>query len=463
MKGRRSLRLVMERFGEQLPQIVTPPPGPRSGELQARLERCEAPNLTIPGMAIVWEEAAGSNVRDADGNVYIDLTAAFGVAGVGHRNPRVVAAVQQQAALLLHAMGDVYASDQRVALEERLCALAPMPDARCFLATGGAEAVEIAIKTATLATGRPGVLAFGGGYHGLTLGALAATSRDWFRQPFTAHLSPAVIHLPYPYPYRFAGDEQACLEAALSRVADLLARPAAQPAPIGAVLVEPIQGREGEIVPPAGWLRGLRRLCDEAGILLIADEIFTGFGRTGRLFAVQHEDVIPDLICLGKGMTGGVPLAACVGRAELMAAWSVAGEPLHTATFMGNPLGCAAAQSAIAEIEERGLVARAASLGERLRAALEKLAARHALIGQVRGRGLMIGIELVTDRVTKPPATEAAWQLMAACQRRGVLVLAGGMFGNVLSITPPFVISEAQIDAALEIIDAALEEVERAG
>ncbi|HEY1015060.1 MAG TPA: aspartate aminotransferase family protein, partial [Herpetosiphonaceae bacterium] len=327
----------MTEFATLPPEIRTAVPGPRSLALLERLARAEAPGLTLPG-GIVWAEAEGANVIDADGNRFVDLTAAFGVAGIGHRNPRVAAAVERQAAQLLHGMGDVYAHEARVALAERIVALAPVDDGRVFLAGGGAEAVEIALKTAALATGRPGVLAFSGAYHGLTFGALAPTSRDAFRSPFLAHLSPHVVRAPYPYPFRWPGSGDGAAES-LAQVAALLAAP--RETPIGAVLVEPVQGREGEIVPPDGWLRGLRQLCDEHGALLIADEIFTGWGRTGRLWGVDHDGVRPDLICVGKGMTGGLPLAACVGRAELMEAWRVEGEPLHTATFMGHPLGCA--------------------------------------------------------------------------------------------------------------------------
>jgi 4-aminobutyrate aminotransferase/(S)-3-amino-2-methylpropionate transaminase len=429
-----------------LPEIVTPPPGPRSRELIARLSHAEAPGLTLPG-GVVWAEATGANVVDVDGNRYIDLSAAFGVAGVGHRNQRVVAAVQQQSERLLHGMGDVYAHAARVELVETIACLAPMPDARVFLAGGGAEAVEIALKTATLATGRPGVLAFTGAYHGLTYGALAPTSRAAFRDPFAAQLSTNVVRAPYPYPYRWDGDGD-CAAHSLAEAADLLGR---NPQ-VGAVIVEPIQGREGEIVPPEGWLAGLRRLCDEHGVLLIADEIFTGWGRTGRLWAVDHEGVIPDLICVGKGMTGGLPLAACIGRAELMERWRVEGEPLHTATFMGHPLGCVGALAAIAELQERDLIARCATVGAELKARLAELAERSPQIGEVRGRGLMLGLELVRDRASRTPDPELAYQVALAAQARGILLLGGGMYGNVLSITPPFVIAAAQLDYALAVL-----------
>lgn len=435
-----------------MPEILVPPPGPRSQAWLERLNGAEAPGLTLPG-GVVWAEAVGANVLDVDGNRYIDLTAAFGVAGVGHRNPRVVAAIQSQSERLLHGMGDVYAHEARIQLVETIARLAPLPDARVFLAGSGAEAVEIALKTAVLATGNAGIVAFTGGYHGLTFGALAPTSRDAFRDPFAAHLSPNIIRAPYAYSYRWptAGD---CMDESLAETARLL--DTAHPAPLGAVLVEPVQGREGEIVPPPGWLRGLRQLCDERNLVLIADEIFTGWGRTGSLWGVDHDGVQPDVICVGKGMTGGLPLAACIGRADLMEAWRVVGEPLHTATFMGHPLGCAGALAAIAELQERELIQRSARLGEDILARLRAVATRCQSMGEVRGRGLMIGIELVQDRSTRTPHPDLACRVTLECQKRGVLLLGGGMYGNVLSITPPFVITEEQVAYALAVLEDVL-------
>ena len=439
--------------GKQLAEMIVPPPGPRSLALLGRLAQAEAPGLTLPG-GVVWAEAVGANVLDVDGNRYIDLTAAFGVAGIGHRNPRVVAAVQAQSERLLHGMGDVFAHEARVELVETLARLAPMSDARVFLAGGGAEAVEIALKTATLATGKSGVLAFTGAYHGLTFGALAPTSRAAFRDPFAAHLSANTVRAPYPYAYRWPTAD--CAAESLAQTADLLR---ANPT-IGAVIVEPIQGREGEIVPPAGWLPGLRALCDQHQIVLIADEIFTGWGRTGSLWAVDHDGVVPDLICVGKGMTGGLPLAACVGRAALMGAWRVEGEPLHTATFMGHPLGCVGALAAIAELHDQRLIERCARLGEYTLKRLQQFAADCPQIGEVRGRGLMLGIELVQDQTSKTPAPPLAFRVVQECQQRGVLLLGGGMYGNVLSLTPPFVITEEQLDWALREIETVLRTID---
>jgi 4-aminobutyrate aminotransferase-like enzyme len=428
-------------LGDFLPRMIAPPPGPRSRALSLSLAAAEAPGVNTlgPGGApsLLWEEAAGANVRDVDGNIYIDLTAGFGVAAVGHAHPRVVAAVRAQAGLLLHGLGDVHAHPLRVALAERLVRLAPVDDPQVFFSISGAEAVEIALKTALAATGRPGVLAFEPSYHGVTLGALAVTSRPAFRTPFAAHLHGHVHRLP------FACDPE--------RIAAVLAR--GDGGDIGALLVEPIVGREGVLVPPPGWLAALADLCRQAGVPLIADEVFTGFGRTGSMFAVEAEGVRPDLLCCGKALGGGVPIAAVLGRRELFRCWETAGEALHTSTFLANPLACAAALAVLDLLEEERLPARAAALGQRVGT---RLAALHApgasaaspVITAVRGRGLLWGIEFATAAMAK------AWTI--AARDRGVLLLAGGPEGRVAQIVPPLSITGEQLDAALDVLEDVL-------
>jgi acetylornithine/succinyldiaminopimelate/putrescine aminotransferase len=416
-------------FGDQLPRIVVPPPGPRSRELSADLRELEAPGVnTIQAgePSILWEEARGANVRDVDGNIYIDLTAGFGVAGVGHRHPRVVEAVQQQADRLLHALGDVHAHPLRVELARRLVSLAPVDDAQVFFAISGAEAVEIALKTALGATGRPGVVAFEPSYHGMTLGALAVTSRPEFRDPFAAHLHPHVRRLPF-------GVDLARLDEALST------------GEVGAVIVEPIVGREGVLIPPAGWLAGLADLCRHHGALLIADEIFTGFGRTGRLFAVEHEGVRPDILCCGKALGGGLPIAAVIARRDLFRCWETPGEARHTATFLANPLACAAALAVLEILQEENLAARATRLGEDLGHRLVAWTQRFPAVEEVRGRGLLWGIQFRSAKEAK------AWML--AAWSRGVLLLAGGPEGRVAQIVPPLSIWEEQLAGAMGILE----------
>lgn len=418
-------------FGDQLPEIAVPPPGPRSRELSAALREAEAPgvNTLVAGEpSILWQEARGANVRDVDGNIYIDLTSGFGVAAVGHRHPRVVEAVREQAGRLLHGLGDVHAHPLRVELARRLVRLAPVDDPQVFFAISGAEAVEIALKTALGATGRPGILAFEPSYHGMTLGALAVTSRDEFRAPFAAHLHGHVRRLPY-------GVRLEAIEAVLT-------------SDVGAVIVEPIVGREGVLIPPAGWLSGLAGLCRRNGTLLIADEIFTGFGRTGRLFAVEHEEVRPDILCCGKALGGGLPIAAVLARRELFRCWETPGEARHTATFLANPLACAAALAALDVLREEDLPSRAARLGPHLGARLAAWTERFPGVEEVRGRGLLWGIQLRTPDLAK------RWMLEA--WSRGVLLLAGGPEGRVAQIVPPLTIDEEQLAGAVTILEEAL-------
>ena len=396
----------------------------------------ESPNITYlaADFPVFWDHAIGCLVTDVDGNRFLDVTSAFGVVGVGHNHPRVVAAVQAQAAKLLHGMGDVHPSEVKVRLCERIAGLVPLPRAQTILGQNGGDAVEAALKTAMLATGRPGVLAFENGYHGLTYGALDVTARADFRGPFQAQLGGFTKHLPF-------GSSLAVIKEHLQ---------AHRP---GAVLAEPIQGRGGIVVPPPGWLRGLRELCTETGTLLILDEIFTGWGRTGSWFACQHEDVLPDILCIGKAMGGGLPISACVASAELMSVWGVStGEALHTSTFLGNPLACAAALTALDILEEEDLPNQAIVQGEVFVEGLRRLQADFPdLITEVRGRGLMLGLEMAS------PA--AALPLVPAALRAGLIVLPAGD-GRVLEFVPPLVITTEQIEWCLETMHALLTETQ---
>jgi 4-aminobutyrate aminotransferase/(S)-3-amino-2-methylpropionate transaminase len=414
------------------PALATAIPGPRSRALAERLARVESRNVTClaPEAPIFWERAAGANVWDVDGNRFVDLGAGFGVANAGHAHPRVVAAVRQQSGELLHGMGDVHPSALKVELLERLAALFPGgAPARAVLGSSGSDAVEIALKTAQLATGRAGVVAFEGAYHGLSLGALDATFRREFREPFAARLPHATVFA------RFGDAEDAARAARLSRV------------PIGAVLVEPIQGRGGERIPPDGFLAALRARCDREGWLLIVDEVYTGFGRTGRWFACEHEGVAPDLLCVGKGLASGMPISACIGTRAVMDAWpSSTGEALHTQTFLGHPPGCAAALASIAVLEDEKLVARAAELGDAALAQLRARLAGTSGIVEVRGRGLLLAIECDTP--------ERCFRASGDALRRGVIVVPSGESGGVLAITPPLSIDADALAGALDVLAA---------
>ena len=432
-------------FGEQLPDLRTEVPGPASRALADRLRRVESRNITRLDEhgPIFWDTAAGANVRDADGNVFIDLTAGFGVAAAGHANPAVVDAGSAQLQRLPHAMGDVHPAAAKVELLEKLAALAPGDLSVGILSANGSDAVESALKTALIATGRPGVVAFSGGYHGLGYGALAVTADERFRRPFRRQLYPGVRFAPFPTA------DGAGTEEALEAVRRAVGEAGSGDDPTGAVIVEPIQGRGGIRVPPDDFLPGLRGLCDELGLVLIADEVYTGFGRSGRWFACELWGVVPDLLVAGKAMAGGLPLSVVLGRPELMDAWPRStGEAIHTSTFLGNPVTSAMALAQIDQIERLGLVQRAAELGSELEARLESWV-RDDRIAGIRGRGLMRALAL---QGPEPSAKAAA--LAEEALQHGLIVLPEG---DVLALTPPLVITLQQLDHALELIGELLD------
>ncbi len=427
------------RRGDLLPRILHPAAGATTRRMARQLLAHEAPGintLDASGATRIWQEARGSNVLDVDGNRYIDLTSGFGVAAVGHRHPEVVRAVRHQAGSLLHGLGDVHAHPLRIELARELTRRAPIEDARVYFAVSGSDAVEIAVKTALLATGRSTLLAFEPAYHGLSFGALRLTSRSEFRRPFEGYFAARVETLPYG--------------CSVDRVEALLACREE----IAAAVVEPIAGREGVILPPPGWMQALQKTCRRHGVALIADEIFTGMGRTGRWFAVEHDGVAPDLLCCGKAMAGGLPIAAVVGRAALLQAWKRSGEALHTGTFVAQPLACAAALAVLRIMRAERLPQRAARLGKRVGRQLQNLSRRSAVVVAVRGRGLMWGIELVDRSV--------AHRLATALEHRGVLALVGGPEGRVLQLTPALTIARRQLDVALDILAACLATIDPA-
>lgn len=441
-----------------------------TGQALDWLRKYESRNVTFiepdGSWPIVWARAKGCRVWDLDGREYLDLTAAFGVAAAGHANSRVVKAGQRQMAQLPHAMGDVHPHLLKARLARELSRLTferwtnrPRPEksrtrptkpltGKTIFCNSGFEAVEAALKTARLATGRQGIVAFEGAYHGLGYGTLNATHREHFRGPFKSQLAGFGKFAAFPGSVRD-----------LDRVATVVRRLMAG-GDIGAVLVEPIQARGGINIPPLDFLPLLRRLCNERGALLILDEIYTGFGRTGQWFACEHSQTVPDLICLGKALTGGFPLSACIGRADLMdAAWPPSeGEAIHTSTFLGNPVGCAMALANLEEIAAKDLVAKSAANGRILLWGLEKLTSpAKGLEFEARGLGLMAGLEI--RRRNGEPATRASLAIVKRLLREGYVLLPEGAHANVISFTPPLVISRTQIGHATAALGRALGEV----
>ena len=444
-----------DTLGHRLPSVRTSPPGAASASLGERLRAVESRNVTHVSAEwpVFWEEARGANVRDADGNVYLDLTSAFGVALLGHAHPGVVAAVRKQAGKLLHGMGDVHPPSVKLRYLERLAAALPWPDARVVLSSTGSEAVETALKSALMATGRPGVLAFDGAYHGLTLGSLAATDRALFRAPFRTRLYGGVAFAPFPDPVRH-GAQAGTL--ALEAVERALVDGAPNGDPIGAVLVEPVQGRAGVRVSPDGFMATLSAVAREAGALVVADEIFTGMGRCGALLASERVGLSPDLVCLGKALGGGVPLSACVGPAGVMDAWPDSqGEAIHTSTFLGHPLACAAGLAVLDAMENEGTVARARRLGSELVMALRRALAGVEGVEEVRGLGLMVGIELARGAAAEPLAG-AGVRAAEAALAEGVLLLPAGARGHVVELTPPVDLTEEQLRFAVGVVARAV-------
>jgi 4-aminobutyrate aminotransferase-like enzyme len=443
-------------FGRQLPRVAVRPPGPLSRGLAERLRQVESRNVTWTGddFPVFWQSARGANVRDADGNVYLDLTAAFGVALAGHAPARVRRALRGQARKLIHGMGDIHPPEVKVELLERLAAESPWGETRTVLASTGSEAVEIALKTAVLHTGRSGVLAFEGAYHGLTLGALSVNARPYFREPFEDRLFGGVIFAPFPDPR----DGEPSRAHALAAVERALAVRSPEGHRIGAVLVEPVQGRAGVRIPPRGFLAELGERARAAGALVIADEVFSGAGRCGRFLASERTGLLPDLVCMGKALGGGLPLSACLGRRDVMDAWPDSpGEALHTSTFLGHPLA-SAASLAVFDLLERGLARRSRRLGAVLRRDLRIALEGVSGVGEVRGLGLLIGIELV-EADGRTPRVGAAVRVAEAALGEGLLLLPAGSEGHVVELTPPACLTREQVEFAVATLGRVIRRV----
>ena len=431
-------------------RMVTEIPGPRSREILERKARVVSDPLDIHVPAVI-DHGVGAGFTDVDGNTLLDFSGGLGCHLVGYSHPKVVEAVRRQAERFSHTDFSVIPYEVYVELAERLVTLTGIPEAKVALFNAGAEAVENAVKFARAATGRSGVLCFEGGFHGRTLLAMTLTSRYKPYKSGFGPFAPEVHRLPYPYPYRSAHPDEAG-QLALQAI-DRALQTMIDPASVAAVVVEPVQGEGGFVVPTPRFLRGLAELCRRHGILLIADEVQSGCGRTGRFLASEHFGFEPDIVILAKALADGYPLSAVIGRKDIMDA---PGPSAIGGTYVGNPVGCAAAIAVLQVIEEEGLLQRAEQVGKTLRARWEEIAQTVQQIGEVRGLGAMVGVEFVKDRETKEPDGAFVGALLAQAMRHGVAAVSCGPYHNVVRHLMPLVISDEELDEGLDVLaDAA--------
>jgi 4-aminobutyrate aminotransferase / (S)-3-amino-2-methylpropionate transaminase / 5-aminovalerate transaminase len=431
-------------------ELKTAIPGPKSREILSRKEAVVADPLSV-FLPVVIEEGRGATITDVDGNTFIDFTGGVGCLNVGHSHPRVVEAAQEQLAKFSHTDFTIVPYEVYVTLAERLITASPFRSrAKAAFFNAGTEAVENAIKFARAYTGRQAVIGFEGGFHGRTFLSLSLTSKT---HPYKAGLgpfAPEVYRVPYPNEYRGPSGEEAL--AALERA--LVTQIAAET--VAAIVIEPVQGEGGFVVAPRPFLEGVRRLCDEHGIVMVVDEVQTGFGRTGRLFAIEHYGIEPDLMTVAKSIAAGLPLSGVIGKAEIMDA------PADSAiggTYVGNPVAQAAALAVLDVIEDEGIRDRAAQLGEAIRARMESWRERWSQIGDVRGLGAMLAIELVADPATKEPDADTATAVVEAAADRGLLLLKSGIYSNCIRVLTPLVLMDAELDEALAVWEEALDSV----
>jgi 4-aminobutyrate aminotransferase / (S)-3-amino-2-methylpropionate transaminase / 5-aminovalerate transaminase len=430
-------------------ELRTEIPGPRSRELLARKERVVADPLSIYHEVVI-ERGEGATLTDVDGNTFIDFTGGVGCLNVGHSHPRVVEAAQEQLERFSHTDFTIVPYEPYIRLAERLCDLAPIANAKAAFFNAGTEAVENAIKFARAYTGRPAVIGFEGGFHGRTLLSLTLTSKT---HPYKAGLgpfAPEVYRVPFPNDYR-GPDAAAALEA-LERA--LVTQVAAET--VAAIVIEPVQGEGGFVVAPSEFVQGVRRLCDEHRIVMVVDEVQTGFGRTGKLFAIEHYDVEPDVITVAKSIAMGLPLSGVIGKAPIMDA---PGDSAIGGTYVGNPVAQAAAHAVLDVIAEENLCARASDLGETMRTRMESWRERWPQVGDVRGLGAMLAIELVSDPAAKTPDSDTATAVVEEAARNGLLLLKSGIYSNCIRVLSPLTLTDAELDEALGVWEQALETV----
>jgi 4-aminobutyrate aminotransferase len=440
------------------PKLVGPLPGPKARAAVEADDRLISPSYTR-SYPLVAKRGRGIRVEDVDGNEFIDFAAGIAVTSTGHCHPEVVAAIQRQAAELIHISGTDFYNEPLTDLADRLSVVAPMPGPhRFFYGNSGAEAIECALKLARYHTGRQQVISFFGAFHGRTMGALSLTGSKPQQKRRFSPLVPGVTHVRYPYAYRGCTgghqDEEAFSLGCARYIEEKLFKTILPPEEVAAIFVEPIQGEGGYVVAPDNFLHELRAICDRHGILLVADEVQSGAGRTGKWWAIEHSGVQPDIVCMAKGIASGMPLGICMSRAEIMD-W-VPGS--HASTFGGNPVSIAAAIATMDILEREG-IANAAHVGGKMLERLQGWKQTHPLVGDVRGRGLMIGIELVKDKTTREPVTALRNRLETLCFERGLMVLGCGE--TTLRLCPPLILKEEEATVALDILEDALTLVEK--
>jgi 4-aminobutyrate aminotransferase len=440
---------------EYAPRISGPLPGPKARALVEADDRWISPSYTR-SYPLVAKRGRGTRVEDVDGNEFLDFAAGIAVTSTGHCHPEVVKAIQQQAGELIHMSGTDFYYEGMVTLAERLSAVAPMAGPhRFYYGNSGAEAVECALKLARYHTGRQNVIAFFGAFHGRTMGALSLTASKPQQKRRFAPLVPGVTHIPYPYAYRGSPNgtvqEQEAYALGCARyIEEKLFKTMLPPEEVAAIFVEPIQGEGGYVVAPTIFMQELRRICDRHGILLVADEVQSGAGRTGKWWAIQHTGVEPDMVCMAKGIASGMPLGICMTRAEIMD-WKPGS---HASTFGGNPVAIAAALATMTVLEREG-IANAAKLGEATLKQLKGWIAKYPIVGDIRGRGLMIGIEIVKDQQTREAAPQLRDRIVDLAFERGLLMLGCGE--TSLRLAPPLVVKQGEVDVALDILGECIE------
>ncbi|MEM1611092.1 MAG: aspartate aminotransferase family protein [Sulfolobales archaeon] len=439
----------------EAPKIVVKPPGPRSQEILRDQMALETKTLIYPKVfEFAIDSARGATIKDVDGNYYIDWIAGIAVLNVGHGNPYVVNAIKEQLDKYWHWMSEI-PSEIRIKFLKKLHSILPpglKGKAKVMTSVTGADAIETAIAIARWVTGKPVVMAFEGAYHGVHQGAVIATAKRNLQKMSGMPLI-NVVRVPYPYPYRCplpAKDPEECGYAVLSYIEHLLRDPYSGVGEVGSIIVEPIQGEGGYIVPPKGFIQGLREIADKYGILLIVDEVQTGVGRTGKWWAIEHFGVTPDIMTISKAIGGGIPISFVVYRSDMDERLE---EMFHLGTYRANPLGLAAGSAVIEYIESRGLLERTSSLGDYLINRFTEMMDRYPIIGDVRGLGFMIGIELVRDKRTKEPGEKIAVELRKRLFENGLLMHICGHFGNVMRFMAPLIITKKHLEAGLEIFE----------